>query len=112
VPETQGGVAQPAASSESGKKIEGEEGGAPAPAGSAEAKGPGLGEKILQASTEQPPSPTGMGVAGSSPPKPASLPTTKGRAKGMGDVPEPSYLNMGSIAKQLYFGSVAGVMAS
>ena len=70
------------------------------------------GEKILQASTEQPPTAAGMGMTGSAPPKPATLPTTKGRAKGMGDVPEPSYLNMGSIAKQLYFGSVAGVMAS
>lgn len=110
VPETQGGVALPAP--ESGKKIEGEEGGAPTPAGSAVAEGPGLGEKILQASTEAPPAASTMGLAGATLPKPATLPTTKGRARGMGNVPEPTYLNLGNIAGQLYFGSVAGAMAT
>ena len=49
---------------------------------------------------------------GSSMPRPSNMPTTKGRAKGMGNVPEPSYLGMGDIVKQLYFGSVAGAMAA
>ena len=35
--------------------------------------------------------------------KPATKPTTKTGAKGMGDVPEPTYQGMGNIAKQLYF---------
>jgi hypothetical protein len=70
------------------------------------------GDKILQASTEAPPAASTMGLTGATLPKPATLPTTKARAKGMGDVPEPSYLNLGNIASQLYFGSVAGAMAS
>ena len=35
--------------------------------------------------------------------RPATKPTTKTGAKGMGDVPEPTYQGMGNIAKQLYF---------
>ncbi len=49
---------------------------------------------------------------GQSMPRPATTPTTKGRAKGMGNVPEPTYLGMGDIVKQLYFGAVAGAMAA
>jgi hypothetical protein len=30
----------------------------------------------------------------------------------MGNVPEPTYLGMGDIVKQLYFGAVAGAMAA
>ncbi len=111
-PEASGGTPQQVAAEQTSKKLEGEEAAPPAASGSAPEVKSLSGEKILQASTEQPPSPSSMGMTGSSPPKPSTLPTTKGRAKGMGDVPEPSYLNMGSIAKQLYFGSVAGVMAS
>jgi hypothetical protein len=53
-----------------------------------------------------------MGLTGAALPRPATLPTTKGRARGMGNVPEPTYLNLGNIAGQLYFGSVAGAMAT
>ena len=53
-----------------------------------------------------------QGGGGQSMPKPANTPTTKGRAKGMGNVPEPTYLGMGDIVKQLYFGAVAGAMAA
>lgn len=49
---------------------------------------------------------------GQSMPRPATTPTTRGRAKGMGNVPEPTYLGMGDIVKQLYFGAVAGAMAA
>ena len=49
---------------------------------------------------------------GQSMPRPSNTPTTKGRAKGMGNVPEPTYLGMGDIVKQLYFGAVAGAMAA
>jgi len=35
--------------------------------------------------------------------KPATKPTTKTGARGMGNVPEPTYMSMGAIAKQLYF---------
>ena len=107
-----GGTAQQVSEQKSSKKLEGEEAAAPPASGSAPEVKSMSGEKILQASTEQPPTAAGMGMTGSSPPSPATLPTTKGRAKGMGDVPEPTYLNLGSIAKQLYFGSVAGVMAA
>lgn len=34
---------------------------------------------------------------------PATKPTTKNGARGMGNVPEPTYMSMGAIAKQLYF---------
>lgn len=107
-----GGTAQQVSEQAVGKKLEGEEGGAPSASAAAPEVKSITGEKILQASTEAPPTAASMGMTGSSPPKPATLPTTKGRAKGMGDVPEPTYVNLGSIAKQLYFGSVAGVMAA
>lgn len=106
------GTPQQVADQTTGSKLEGEEAAAPPASGSAPEVKSATGEKILQASTEQPPTAAGMGMTGSAPPTPATMPTTKGRAKGMGDVPEPTYLNLGSIAKQLYFGSVAGVMAS
>lgn len=35
--------------------------------------------------------------------KPATKPTTKTGARGMGNVPEPTYMSMGAIARQLYF---------
>lgn len=109
---TSGGVLEQSAASDTGTRIEGEEGTRPTPSGSAETGGPSTGERILQASTESFAPATGTGTPGMAPPRPATLPTTKGRARGMGDVPEPSYLNLGSIANQLYFGSVAGVMAT
>ena len=37
------------------------------------------------------------------PARPATKPTTKTGAKGMGNVPDPTYFGVGSIAKQLYF---------
>lgn len=93
-------------------RLRGEEGGPPPATGPAPEVRSLTGETILRASTDTPSTPAAPGMPGMGPPRPATLPTTKGRAKGMGDVPEPTYLNLGSIARQLYFGSVAGVMAS
>ena len=72
------------------------------------------GEKILEASSSaaQTQMAQSTGMTGTSPPTPSPFPTTKGQATGMGNVPEPTYMNLGSIAKQLYFGSVAGAMAA
>ena len=46
-----------------------------------------------------------------SPPMPSTMPTSKPNATGMGDVPEPTYMNAGDLIKGIYFGSVAGAMA-
>lgn len=43
---------------------------------------------------------------------PATTPTTRPNATGMGDVPEPSYLSAGDLVKTIYFGAVAGAMAA
>ena len=50
------------------------------------------------------------GDTGGSVPMPSTLPTTRANAKGMGDVPDPSYMGVGDLVKSLYFGSVAGAM--
>lgn len=50
------------------------------------------------------------GDTGSSVPMPSTLPTTRANAKGMGDVPDPSYMGVGDLVKSLYFGAVAGAM--
>lgn len=46
-----------------------------------------------------------------SPPMPSTMPTSKPNATGMGDVPEPTYMNAGDLIKGIYFGAVAGAMA-
>jgi len=107
-----GGSPQQVAAEKTQSRLEGEEGVSPPTTGSMPEVRSTQGDKILQASTEAPPAASTMGLTGATLPKPATLPTTKARAKGMGDVPEPSYLNLGNIASQLYFGSVAGAMAS
>jgi hypothetical protein len=53
-----------------------------------------------------------MGITGNTIVAPATLPTTRANATGMGDVPEPAYLNAGDLIKSIYFGSVAGAMAA
>jgi len=45
------------------------------------------------------------------PPTPSPFPTTRPNATGMGNVPEPSYTNMGEIASNLYFGARAEALA-
>lgn len=70
------------------------------------------GAAITAASSDSAGPSSMQGGGGTSMPRPSNTPTTKGRAKGMGNVPEPTYLGMGDIVKQLYFGSVAGAMAA
>jgi hypothetical protein len=70
------------------------------------------GAAIAAASADTSPAGSMQGGGGTSMPRPSNTPTTKGRAKGMGNVPEPTYLGMGDIVKQLYFGAVAGAMAA
>jgi hypothetical protein len=107
-----GGSPQQVSAERTQNRLEGEEGSSPPTTGSAPEVKSMQGEKILQASTEAPPAASTMGLTGAALPRPATLPTTKGRARGMGNVPEPTYLNLGNIAGQLYFGSVAGAMAT
>jgi hypothetical protein len=70
------------------------------------------GAAIAAASSDSSAPESAQGGGGQSMPRPSNSPTTKGRAKGMGNVPEPTYLGMGDIVKQLYFGAVAGAMAA
>ena len=49
-------------------------------------------------------------VSGQPAPKPSTTPTTRPGAKGMGDVPDPGYFDLGSFANQLYFGAAVGAM--
>lgn len=104
---------QKAADMEVKESSMGEEGAPPLQTGSGIGKSLS-GEKILEASTSaaQTQMAQSTGMTGTSPPMPSPFPTTKGQATGMGNVPEPTYMNLGSIAKQLYFGSVAGAMAA
>lgn len=51
------------------------------------------------------------GSRGAPPPTPSPFPTSRPNATGMGNVPEPSYMNMGEIASNLYFGARAEAMA-
>lgn len=88
---------------------------APAPAGGAvkpETPETGTGSAINSATeAAQPGTPnTGEGPNAQAP-LPATLPTTKPKATGMGNVPEPSYM-MGSLTKQMYFGAAAEAMAA
>ena len=69
------------------------------------------GAQIAAASGDASAPVAAMGETGSTVPKPSTLPTNKPNAKGMGNVPEPSYFGAGSIVEQLFFGSVAGAMA-
>lgn len=52
-----------------------------------------------------------MGGTSTPPPTPSPFPTTRPNATGMGNVPEPSYMNMGEIASNLYFGARAEALA-
>ena len=92
------------------KKLEGEEGSAPSAAGSAPSVKSLVGEKILNASTAETQATPSMTTTGQPAPKPSTTPTTRPGAKGMGDVPDPGYFDLGSFANQLYFGAAVGAM--
>jgi uncharacterized membrane protein YgcG len=93
------------------KKLEGEEGSAPPAAGSAPSVKSLIGEKILNASEAESQTAPSMSTTGQAAPKPSRTPTTRPGAKGMGDVPDPGYSDLGSFASQLYFGAAVGAMA-
>jgi uncharacterized membrane protein YgcG len=92
------------------KKLEGEEGTAPAEGASPSIKSQ-VGEKLLNASSSESQTAPSMSTTGQPAPKPSRTPTTRPGAKGMGDVPDPGYSDLGSFASQLYFGAAVGAMA-
>jgi hypothetical protein len=66
----------------------------------------------IDAASQPGPAPTqAMGNISTPPPTPSPFPTTRPNATGMGNVPEPSYTNMGEIASNLYFGARAEALA-
>lgn len=52
-----------------------------------------------------------FGMPPMAPRMPAYMSTSRPNATGMGDVPEPSYMNAGELMSTIYFGAVAGAMA-
>jgi hypothetical protein len=69
------------------------------------------GAAIDAASGPGPTSTQARGSISTPPPTPSPFPTTRPNATGMGNVPEPSYMNMGEIASNLYFGARAEALA-
>jgi hypothetical protein len=129
-PGTQGGVGAPPAGSTGAPPAAGSDGGGSSPSpsdaggggggGSPPAPGPlptsssaaASGAAIDAASGVAPGSTTpGGGAGGLTPPLPARYPTTRSNARGIGNVPDPTYMSMGELVRSLYFGSVAGAMA-
>lgn len=88
-------------------------GGAGAAGGGAPVPASGFGAQIASASesSELASAQNRFGMPAMSPRMPVYMSTSRPNATGMGDVPEPSYMNAGELMSTVYFGAVAGAMA-